>query len=349
MSVSNNKVGVHILFPSELRDAAKLVNSNGGDWGYVTIPIQINDKNLQKWQGFMDSAKENHIIPIVRLATEGNYFEKSAWTQPAENDVLDFANFLNSLNWPVKNRYVVIFNEPNRGDEWEGSSDPAGYARILNYSAKILKSLNQDFFVISAGLDNGASNEYAFLQGMENAEPGIFDQIDGFGSHSYPNPGFSQPPTYYSSRNINSFSYELDFVRQFTSKNLPVFITETGWSQAAVSDLTIASYYRQAFSSVWSNPNIVAVTPFILNAGAGPFVQFSLLDKNGEPNAQYLAIQNLPKIKGSPVLNEEKNLEVNEKKEIFSFKNFVTYNIKNLVSFKESDNLKNLFKWLLGI
>ncbi|HVZ67767.1 MAG TPA: hypothetical protein VG917_05940, partial [Patescibacteria group bacterium] len=42
-SKPNNIFGIHILFPTELDKAAKLVNTNGGDWGYVTIPIQYGD------------------------------------------------------------------------------------------------------------------------------------------------------------------------------------------------------------------------------------------------------------------------------------------------------------------
>jgi len=48
LAVPNNMVGVHILFPSEISDAAGLVNSTKGDWGYVTIPVQSGDKNIKK-------------------------------------------------------------------------------------------------------------------------------------------------------------------------------------------------------------------------------------------------------------------------------------------------------------
>jgi len=107
LRVANNKVGIHILFPDELEKAAALVNSNGGDWGYVVIPIQAGDKNLAKWQGFMDKAKKLHLIPIIRLATEGDYFNTRVWRVPTPADVLDFANFLSSLDWPTKNRYII--------------------------------------------------------------------------------------------------------------------------------------------------------------------------------------------------------------------------------------------------
>src|SRR3990170_4327364 len=103
LSLKNNKFGIHILFPEELSEASVLVNSTGGDWGYVTIPIKASDKDLVKWQTFMDNSARFHLIPLIRLATEGDYFNNSSWSKPTEYDVLDFANFLNSLSWPTKN------------------------------------------------------------------------------------------------------------------------------------------------------------------------------------------------------------------------------------------------------
>ena len=158
LSIPNNKFGVHILFTTELSDASRLFNSNGGDWGYVTIPIQAGDRDLEKWQRFMDDARELHVIPIIRLASENYYFDTKVWRKSHYDDILDFANFLNSLEWPVKNRYIVVFNEVNRSDEWEGNLNPAEYANILGYAVSAFKSLNDDFFIISAGLDNAAPN-----------------------------------------------------------------------------------------------------------------------------------------------------------------------------------------------
>jgi len=167
----NNKFGIHILFPEELSNAANLVNSSGGDWGYVIIPIQAGDKDIIKWQQFMDTTKKLHLIPILRLATEGDYFNTKVWRKPEETDIVDFANFLNSLDWPVKNKYIVVFNEVNRADEWGGEVNSAEYANLLAYAVNVFKSKNQDFFIISAGLDNAApeappqyKNEYTYLK-----------------------------------------------------------------------------------------------------------------------------------------------------------------------------------------
>lgn len=309
LNVPNNKFGVHILFDTDLDNASKFVNSNGGQWGYVVIPIQAGDKDLVKWQHFMDEAKRLHVIPIVRLATEGDYFNTQVWRVPSDDDVIDFANFLNSLTWPTKNRYVILFNEVNRGDEWGGSVDPAAYANLLSYAVTVFKSKSQDFFLLNAGLDNAAPNkgtefmnEYSYLEAMNTAVPGIFKQLDGFDSHSYPNPGFSAPPSEITNESISSFSYERSLLQSFGVARIPIFITETGWTQDSIPEATQANYYKEAFSSIWSDPDIVVVAPFLLSAGGGPFQQFSFLNTDGTTTPQYDAIAKMPKIAGKPAV-----------------------------------------------
>ncbi len=359
LAVPNNKFGIHILFPEELDQAARLVNGNGGDWGYVTIPIQAGDKNLIKWQAFMDSAKTLHVIPIVRLATEGDYFNTKVWRKPEALDVLDFANFLNSLDWPTKNRYVIIFNEVNRGNEWGGSPNPEEYTDILHYASIVFKSKSQDFFIIAAGLDNAAENiagtainEYDFIRSMYNFDPDIFNQIDGLGSHSYPNPGFTQPPSKQNNKSIASFRYERSFVENLGQKRLPIFITETGWSENSLSQSTIASYYQDAFTSVWLDDDIIAVTPFLLRAGIGEFTVFSFIDSNGSPKAQYATLERMEKVKGNP-----KRIEISPHKVLgetitnndFPKKNFIHTSQKENTLLQIPPNVKILLKWLLKI
>lgn len=356
LSVPNNKFGVHILFTSELDEAARLINSSGGDWGYVTIPIQAGDRDLEKWQKFMSEAAEKHIIPIIRLASENYYFDTKVWRKPNYNDILDFANFLNSLNWPVKNRYITVFNEVNRGDEWGGSPNPKEYAEILNYSTQVFKSLNPDFFIISAGLDNAAPNienkfmnQYRFISQMDTAVPGIFSQIDGLGSHSYPNPGFSQPPTVINDKSISSFKFENDLVFELSGKKLPIFITETGWSTEKVSQDKIASYFVSAFESVWSDNNIVAVTPFLLQAGTGPFLQFSLLDENGGYNDISESIQKISKIKGEPLVNNQNSSFLSPNTTNLPLKTFPEKIQYEPTSAEETHAATFFLKWLLKV
>jgi len=355
LSLPNNKFGVHILFTTELSDAARLVNSSGGDWGYITIPIQAGDKDLDKWHKFMNEVKERHIIPIIRLASENYYFDTRVWRKPAYDDLLDFANFLNSLNWPVKNRYIVIFNEVNRGDEWQGAPNPKEYANILNYAVDAFKSLSPDFFIISAGLDNAAANvpgksqnQYDFMVEMNNEVPGIFGKIDGLGSHSYPNPAFSIAPWVITNKSISSFKFEQGLSYELSGKKLPVFITETGWSKDKLPENQIASYFNYAFSWVWNDDNIIAVTPFLLHAGTAPFSQFSILNYGGDYNEISKMLQEIPKTKGKPIESPNTSFEPSRKMEVQA-KIFPQKHQYDNAFFAKTKVITTFLKWLLKL
>lgn len=346
LSVKNNIVGVHILFPDEIFQAKDLINSTGGDWGYVTIPIQSSDKDLVKWQKFMDEARDLHVIPILRLATNGDYFNTRVWEKPKLSDIVDYANFLDSLSWPTKNRYVVVYNEVNRSDEWGGDLNPAEYADILSFAADTFHAKNPDFFVLSAGLDNAAPNqagqymnEFKFMRQMDSEVPSIFGKLDGLASHSYPNPGFSQTP---DSINMYSFRQERILAKILGGKDLPVFITETGWDKDKLSDFLVASYFTQALQTTWSDPNIVAVTPFVLRADSEPFSKFNLIN-----TTSYNAILSFPKTSGEPELPQTIS-SVPQKKEKLPTLNFGKP-VSLETGLSEIRKFGGFFKWLLKI
>jgi hypothetical protein len=352
----NNRIGIHILFPAELEDAARLVNSSGGEWGYITIPIQAGDKDIVKWQSFMDDCTRLKLIPIVRLATEGDYFNTKVWRRPDETDIVDFANFLNSLSWPTKNRYIIVFNEVNRGDEWGGAPDPADYAKLLDFTASTFKSRSDDFFIISGGMDNAAPNEagqymnqYTYMDAMDRAVPGIFTRVDGLASHSYPNPGFSQPFSIETQMSIASFRYERSLAEKFGGKKLPVFITETGWTADKVPDAVRGDYYYQAFHGIWSDPGIVTVAPFLLKAGSGPFEKFSFLTADGHETRQYTVVKEFPKVRGTPVTPppQPKVLAQAIAPDAYPTKSFATDPADD--GFSLSDSFQTAFKWIMKL
>lgn len=287
LSTPNNKLGLHILFPDEVSKAADIVNNHkDGQWGYVVIPIQSNDRNRNKWQHFFDKCKEQKIIPIIRIATTAN---GPHWELPSHFDMLDFANFLNELDWPVKNRYIIVLNEVNRNDEFGGKANPEQYADFLNLAIDVFKEKSEDFFMLPAGLDNAATDPKnsmkwsTFLDRMHSHRSDIFSRLDGWVSHAYPNPDFSARADLKGENKISSFESDLNRLQKYTAKNLPVFITETGWSDKYLSHKQIGLYYRHAFEKVWNHPQVVMVAPFLLSAQDGPFVQFSFLDKEDKP------------------------------------------------------------------
>lgn len=356
LAVANNKVGIHILFPEEIDQAAALINTNGGDWGYVTIPIQAGDKNLLKWQSFMDRAKTLHVIPIIRLATEGDYFNTKVWRKPTGEDVLDFANFLSSLTWPTKNKYIVIFNEVNRGDEWGGNPNPSEYANILEYAGIVFKNKDNNFFVISAGLDSAAPtrlgmyiNSFTFLDQMYAFSKNAFNNVDAIGSHPYPNPGFRQPPAQIGRQGTASFLFEKDYIKGLFGKDLPVFITETGWDTNVISQTQASAYYKEAFTTIWDNEAVIAVTPFLLRAEMGPFSGFSFI-RNGQETEMFQAIKGIAKIKGTPAVSlPTPQQENNNSQPVLGVKDFTGNNQNEFDKITLPKPVIILGKWLLKI
>ena len=312
-----NKFGIHILEPNELAAAAKLVNSQGGDWGFVTIVIRDDDLDFKKWQDFFDQCRRLHLIPLVRLAT---HIENNSWRAPEEKEAKMWADFLDRLNWPVKKRYLILFNEPNHAKEWGGKVAPDQYGRIVNAFAKELKKKNENFFLLPAGLDLAANNSretmdaFLFLKKAHQANPEIFNQLDGWASHSYPNHGFVGKPTDTGRTSIRGYQWELSVLKRYfgLKKDLPVFITETGWPHQEPKNnppasgkraknnfydpKTTAQYIEKAYENVWlPDKRVVAVTPFTLNYHTPPLDNFSWLDKDGHPYPQYETIKEIPK------------------------------------------------------
>ena len=357
LSRPNNFFGIHILFPDELDKAKSLINSSGGDWGYVTIPIQVGDKDIEKWQDFMNRAYNFHIIPILRLATEADYKIKGVWRKPDESDILDFANFLSSIYWPAKNRYILLFNEVNRSDEWGGDTPSASeYANLIDYAVDVFKSKSPDFFLIMAGLDNAAPNEigkfvneYDFIRQMAQFKSTLFNRIDGFASHSYPNPNFSDAPSNNKRVGTASYRFEYDLIKNYLSSEKPIFITETGWNSKVLSDETVSTYYEYTFENIWGKDRdkIVAITPFILESQNGQFDTFSFL-KNSTFTKFGKTVQSLKKEKGNPEINPAPPV-IAVKRAILGIRDFRKSTISNVSFLSPPGLVKMYFRLILGI
>jgi len=290
-------LGIHIMNTSEAPQASELLRGNGlpDEWHYVTIPLTLNDLDKQKdWQAFFDYAKSQKLIPIVRLSTRA---ENGAWAIPTHKDVVDLIDFLSALNWPTDEKYIVIFNEVNHAQEWGNSIDPAGYTNMLTFSSDWAKSENKNFKVLPAAMDLAASNTstteeaFDYLDKMRAADSDIFQYVDYWNSHSYPNPGFSASPKLSGKQSLRGYQTELAYVKDKSGLDLKTFITETGWVDTSSNHRWLSNYYLYATQNVWNDDRIMAVTPFVLQGAPGPFSQFTFLDANGNPTQQYHAYQ----------------------------------------------------------
>ncbi len=310
----NNKFGIHLATPDDgdLERAETLVNSSGGTWGYITLVIQENDRDLNKWQGVFDKLREKRLIPIIRLATKPDGLN---WRRPDKSDAQAWVDFLNKLHWVVEDRYVVIFNEPNHASEWGGKVDSQDFAEVSEAFATKLNEVNKDYFIMLAGMDASApsqvpayEDEAEFLQEVvEKIGVTDFNRLfDGLSSHSYPNPGFVGSPHAQGRGTIRGYAWELSLLNSLGIKDLPVFITETGWHGEALSREQVARNFLAAYYDVWlPDDRVIAVTPFILNYQAEPFLKFSWVrPKNIGVYPEYDFVRGITKVRGTPKIKQ---------------------------------------------
>lgn len=304
-SVPNNKVGIHIFSEKDLENAEKLVNSSGGDWGYVTIVITEGERDHDRWQQVFDKMRRLHLIPVIRIATKA---DGGTWKIPQDAEINNWIAFLNSLNWVIQNRYVIIGNETNHASEWGGVLDPGAYAKYFKEFSGKLKNASPDFFVLPGALDASAKNqdgtmeESKYLKMMTEAVPDVFNSADGWNSHSYPNPDFAGAETDAGKGSIKTYDWELTYLSSLgVTKTLPVFITETGWSNKKLNTDAIGPMFVFAFQNVWKDPRVVAVTPFILDYPNPPFDFLSWQKSDGSFYPYYDKVREMTKTKGTPV------------------------------------------------
>jgi hypothetical protein len=263
------------VWPQHLQAARQIV----GERGYVLQLIRLDDLDVQRWQFFLDLCAQQSLTPILRLAPTYD-FEHHWWMAPPTDAMgqsyVEVAqrtyDFFAQLRWPGPVHYVIVGNEPNRGDEWGNRPDPAAYARFLRDVSDALHRLG--ITILGPALDMYAPNSNSqligayrymdaesFLDGMLAADPQIVDAIDVWASHAYPldpfrldpsrqvfqidyangatNPRHVQPPDGIWNRGINSYRWEIWKLEQVLgpqAASLPVMITETGWRHAPTQD-----------------------------------------------------------------------------------------------------------------
>jgi hypothetical protein len=87
----------------------------------------------------------------------------------------------------------------------------------------------------------------------------------------------------------------------------------------------------------------------LLRAGEGPFAQFSFINGDSQKSGKYTAIENLPKTKGEPILNNYPLTISSAKPESNLPMDLFTKSINQNYTASVSKATKTLLKWLLNI
>lgn len=292
-------LGIHILNTYEVDDTVRLLKTdlNRDKWSYVTIPFALKDiENLDEWQSFFNKCRDQKLIPIVRLSSR---VENGAWTAPTKREIVDLTNALSTLEWPTDERIVIVFNETNHAKEWGNTIEPEEYADTFMFAAQWLRTEGKGYVILPAAMDLAAPNGLVTMEAFTYwkralaARPEMIEYMDGWNSHSYPNPGFSSSPYRNTKDSLRGFQHELNFIAQYTDKELPVYITETGWVENRYTLPRLAYYYEYAQKHIWSDTRVKAVTPFLLRGAPGPFTAFSFIDERGNQTRQFEAYRRI--------------------------------------------------------
>jgi hypothetical protein len=308
-----------------------------GRGGWVLELIRADDLDPDKWQRFFDLARRLDLKPIVRLAT---WQDRAAghWVAPPQDAdgqnyrelAARWARFFREIEFsdPL---YVVVGNETNRGDEWGGWPDPAAYTRYLvQVSAALRADRPGRVKIINGPLDQYAPDTggeavdgfraldaTSYLDGMQAADPRVWDAIDAWGAHAYPLGPFSAHPARREfriddalaggpkperapwpglyNRGLNSYRWELYKLASYgVRRRLPIFVTETGWRHresqtastdrqgAVLSSSQAASYIQLAFyGDEMLDQQEYTWTPWMMDADVAAAVLFALA---GEPS-----------------------------------------------------------------
>lgn len=313
LASDHNIFGLHLTQTNDLAISKDIINSSGGDWGWATIVLRLDQLDHDTWQEFMDNCRKYHIIPIIRL---GTIMDQNAWKQPSLSDIDNLANFLNSLNWPTKTQYITPFNEINHASEWGGTIDVKGFTDMFIYTSTKFKSLNPNFFILSSPLDLASPENLPQFKSAPNVyreiylyNPKFFDAFDGLASHSYPNHGFIGTPSDSGQHSVRGYVWELAYLKSLgINKTYPVFITETGWPHQEgesgqnnyYTTPTTAKFLSQTIDMWQNDPRVMAITPFIFNYPYEPFDHFSWVDKQEQLYPSYQQLIDKPKLKNNP-------------------------------------------------
>jgi len=310
----NNKFGIYVYAENAkfFELAQNLVNSNGGDWGYVLIPYNIKDTDSEKWERVFSQLRSKHLIPVVQLYAED--------LKDYKNSTERSARFLDTFIWPTRERYISVYNEMNDANFWFGYTDPKEYARVLDFTIDTFKKVNEHYKVMNGALNisavggNGYIDGFEFMRQMNEEKPGIFEKLDYWASHPYPQPAFLGSPKDTGRNSIRAYDEELKYLKDElgVTKDLKVFITETGWPHAEGESYNSAYYevdkvadlIESAYEEVWLKDNkVLAVMPFTIWYGK-PYDHFAWVNSDNVPYKHYETVKDMKKVSGNPSVLE---------------------------------------------
>lgn len=301
----NNIVGLNLARlhqPQFISVASDIANANGGSWGYVTILLTREDRDLPtatyELQQLLDRCFEAKLQPIVRVATAFD-MESGIWDRPTEDEPGRWRWLFEQVRWPNRLVWIIPANEPNLAREWGGAVDVLSYAHYLEQFLDTFAGVDR-FRVVNAPLNLSNPHQppamrdaFDFLSEHIDLTPDVFERLPAWASNSYRVDGFGDGARF----THRGYEVELEAI----GRDMPVIVSESGVLNRQNED-EVAQFFVQAYRDWQADRRVIAATPLFWDPDSDDHWMFTL-DQKGNiqtDSATYRALRSLPRVAGSP-------------------------------------------------
>ncbi len=322
-----NKFGIGLVGPGSTQQL-DLTAELAGPGGHIKLIFPNITRDTQgPEQGWVDAVRgayDRDLVPVIRMGPPwGDRYVRDQSDDPQH---LQYGGLCTAYRrvteglpmrdgWPL---WIEIHNEANLCYEWacrpgsvegnwiEYQQTAREYASMVRDCADAIHGIGDSRIgVMIGGLAPGGTvscqcggdgfnpgiTALEFMQAMRDGVPDVFEKLDGWATHSYPasNHGYGFFVPFEQSRpGLLFFEEELRLI----GRDLPVFITETGWSSDFGSRDQIADWTASSYREVWlPDDRVRAVMPFQLQDGG--WESFSWVDGGGNPYPVFGRVRDL--------------------------------------------------------
>jgi polysaccharide biosynthesis protein PslG len=185
-----------------------------------------------------------------------------------------------------------IWNEPNLAVFWPPRPDPAAYRQVYETLRATILRVDPAAEVAVGGLgalavaSNPDISGLAFLRHLARAEA----PLDNVAVHAYTSGGHAPQVHVPGERNFGDIALVHDRLVAL-GERAPLWVTEWGWSSAAVGEERQARYVDRALSMLDHRYPFVELATYFADQDRPPDVFFGLLDDGLEPKPAALAFR----------------------------------------------------------
>jgi O-antigen/teichoic acid export membrane protein len=246
------------------------------------------------------------LVGMPDWALDDPQYERQAPRSEAE--LATWAEFVTKVMRHVNGKvdYLEVWSEPNTEKWWPTGPDPLEFARLLDVSYTAVHTVSPATKVVSGGL---ASNDIGYLTWVYKS----IDQLglkaspfDMVGAHPFsgdhapdsvdPSKRYDRNPFGLYDENFTGFMGLHDVMAKQGDEELPVYITQFGYStravpgRKAVPDELRAQYLTQAYRQATCVPYVPILSWYALHPTPWDPQEYTLLDRKNRANQTYQAL-----------------------------------------------------------